>query len=724
MLNLSTKKWWRSFYAFFLLSAGVPTFLTANDLTTSLPLIATIAVFCLIIRMISSKIIRVILAFFTSLVNLFVYFPPATVRSNWFLELLNQSQTEFNELVASQFHYFPELPAFILMLCLVYLLTTLTIDYDLWGLPFLVLVLYFMMLSIFREFDLLTECIFIVIILFSYLFIRQLSLLQKKHNRWPFIFITMIVLLCLLCISVWIPTRLPEVTQTIEARSAPVREFFNKQGLYARIRAFQEAGRSRTGFSENDETLGGAVYDQTDVVFTAVQESGHYYKIQNKGVYTGTGWTENSRSSFQINELPHQLVNYPDAIVTEPTTLQLTINEQTFLPYSYGNFSLTAFPSLPDSTLFFLSDTQRYVVDKSSSFTATFTIANLSYTYDMLVNSVLTDVEQAEYQTDLQLPANLPKRITSLAKEITSTKTTLLDQVLAIQAYLKSSGEFRYSKVDTPHTPANHDYVDHFLFDSKIGYCDNFSSAMVVLLRTLGIPARWTKGFTMGYQTGNHSNELKEYNILSSNAHSWPEVYFPGFGWLPFEPTPAFANPATAQSRQETTPTAIPESQPSQSIAKTTTASSTSETETTSSTEDNTIFSDTTITHKSLWKSVALSLFIVALVPFLSPSFRQKVRWHLLYYQVVFFASDNQKTYQQLLVQVEKLFPRQRAENLLDYSYRVEKAIPMQQSFIKLTKNYETTIYGQNQEIQFDKETYLTVIKTISKSLRFFSKRS
>lgn len=723
-MNLSVKKWWRSFYVFFLLSAGVPTFLTANDLTTSLSLIATIGVFCLIIRLISSKIIRVILAFFASFVSLFVYFPPATVRSNWFFELTSQVQSEFNELVTNQFHYFPELPAFILMLSLVYLLATLTIDYDLWALPFLVLVLYFMMLSIFREFDLLTECIFIVIILFSYLFIRQLSLLQKKSNRWSFFFFATSVLLSLLSISVLIPTRLPAVTQTIEVRSAPVREFFNKQGLYAKIRAFQEAGRSRTGFSENDETLGGPIYDQTDVVFTAIQESGHYYKIQNKEVYTGTGWTENSRNSFQINELPHQLVNYSEAIVTEPTTLQLTTEDQTFLPYSYGNSTLTAFPLMQNNALFFLPDTQRFVVNKSSSFTATFTVANLSYTYEQLVDSVLTGADQAEHQTALQLPENLPKRIISLAEQITTTKTTLLDQVLAIQDYLKSSGEFRYSKVDTPHTPANQDYVDHFLFDSKVGYCDNFSSAMVVLLRTLGIPTRWTKGFTTGYQTGTHSNGLKEYSILNSNAHSWPEVYFPGFGWLPFEPTPAFANPATAQSEQETTPSAIPKSQPQSSVAETTTVSSTTGSETISSTEDNPIFSDTTITQKSLWKFVFLFLFILLLAPLLIPSFRQKVRWYIFYYKVAFFASDSQKTYQQLLAQVEKLFPRQRAENLQDYSYRVEKAIPMQQRLIKLTKIYEATVYGQNQAIHFDKETYLSIIKTISESLHFFSKRN
>ncbi len=81
--------------------------------------------------------------------------------------------------------------------------------------------------------------------------------------------------------------------------------------------------------------------------------------------------------------------------------------------------------------------------------------------------------------------------------------------------------------------------MDYFLFDTKVGYCDNFSTAMVVLLRAAGLPARWAKGFTGGYQTGT-KDDNKIYTILNSNAHSWPEVYFPGFGWLPFEPTRFF----------------------------------------------------------------------------------------------------------------------------------------------------------------------------------------
>ncbi|MBM9834622.1 transglutaminase domain-containing protein, partial [Enterococcus faecalis] len=80
------------------------------------------------------------------------------------------------------------------------------------------------------------------------------------------------------------------------------------------------------------------------------------------------------------------------------------------------------------------------------------------------------------------------------------------------------------------------DYVDQFLFESQVGYCDNFSTAMVVLLRSLEIPARWAKGFSPGSPAT--ENGITTYTVRNLNAHSWVEVYFDGYGWVPFEPTP------------------------------------------------------------------------------------------------------------------------------------------------------------------------------------------
>jgi hypothetical protein len=77
--------------------------------------------------------------------------------------------------------------------------------------------------------------------------------------------------------------------------------------------------------------------------------------------------------------------------------------------------------------------------------------------------------------------------------------------------------------------------VDYFLFDLRQGYCDYFASSMVVMLRTLGIPAR----YVLGYASGAFDASRQEYRVLELNYHAWVEAYFPGYGWIPFEPTPA-----------------------------------------------------------------------------------------------------------------------------------------------------------------------------------------
>jgi hypothetical protein len=94
------------------------------------------------------------------------------------------------------------------------------------------------------------------------------------------------------------------------------------------------------------------------------------------------------------------------------------------------------------------------------------------------------------------------------------------------------------SKEEIPYPTRNQDYVDQFLFETKVGYCDNFSTSMVVLLRAAGIPARWAKGYTEGERTSLRGDSV--YKVTNNNAHSWVEVYFPGMGWVPFEPTKGF----------------------------------------------------------------------------------------------------------------------------------------------------------------------------------------
>lgn len=145
----------------------------------------------------------------------------------------------------------------------------------------------------------------------------------------------------------------------------------------------------------------------------------------------------------------------------------------------------------------------------------------------------------------LQLPDSVPARVKELAAQITAGLDTPYDKANAIEKYLRT---YKYNQgISAP--PAGQDGVDYFLFDIKEGYCDYYASAMAVMLRSVGVPARFVVGYTPGQQkaTNEETDEVPQYRVLERNAHAWPEVYFPSYGWVQFEPTasePLLARPA------------------------------------------------------------------------------------------------------------------------------------------------------------------------------------
>jgi hypothetical protein len=131
----------------------------------------------------------------------------------------------------------------------------------------------------------------------------------------------------------------------------------------------------------------------------------------------------------------------------------------------------------------------------------------------------------------LQLPDVVDASVRSRAAELTAHAATPYDAALAIEAYLRS---MPYD-LDVPTPPLDRELVSWFLTDLKRGYCDYFATAMVVLARADGIPAR----LAVGYAAGTYDPAGATYVVTEAQAHSWPEIYFPGYGWVPFEPTPA-----------------------------------------------------------------------------------------------------------------------------------------------------------------------------------------
>lgn len=155
-----------------------------------------------------------------------------------------------------------------------------------------------------------------------------------------------------------------------------------------------------------------------------------------------------------------------------------------------------------------------------------------------------SDIPPEISQVYLQLPPDLPQRVQDLALELTAEAFNTYDKAKAVERYLRSSS-FVYETTDLPQPPEDQDFVDFFLFESQMGYCDYFSTAMAVMLRAVGIPTRWVKGFAPGDLTVNTVNGISylEGTVRNKHAHSWVEVYIAGYGWLPFEPTPGFTMP-------------------------------------------------------------------------------------------------------------------------------------------------------------------------------------
>ncbi|HOU22934.1 MAG TPA: transglutaminase-like domain-containing protein [Anaerolineae bacterium] len=149
----------------------------------------------------------------------------------------------------------------------------------------------------------------------------------------------------------------------------------------------------------------------------------------------------------------------------------------------------------------------------------------------------------------LTLPRTLPERVRTLAREITAGATNPYDRALAIQTYLRGIQYDQY--IAAP--PAGSDVVDWFLFENRRGYCDYYATAMAVLCRAIGIPAR----VAQGYSPGEFDSAVRRYIVRQLDAHAWPLVYFPDYGWIKFEPTASEPTPGLADNQQGSSPGSV-----------------------------------------------------------------------------------------------------------------------------------------------------------------------
>lgn len=302
----------------------------------------------------------------------------------------------------------------------------------------------------------------------------------------------------------------------------------------------------KVGYGENDERLGGSFVADDTLVFQIASKSRQYWRVEAKDTYTSKGWTTSEVVDFNINvNTFNEIVTSTAVGLPEDSELATISNLSThpFILQPYGIMSINPDVNL-DSLMIKMNETTGKMNFSVGNFTESIsnydiTFSEPKYSYALLKESKPVNSFAESY---LALPDTLPQRVRDLAAEITETSKSEWDKARAIEKYFSRAG-FTYATKDIPYPAEDEDYVDQFLFDSKVGYCDNFSSSMVVMLRSIGIPARWVKGFVTGDLVGPYDEERSLYNITNNEAHSWVEAYIDGVGWVPFEPTIGYNTP-------------------------------------------------------------------------------------------------------------------------------------------------------------------------------------
>lgn len=325
-----------------------------------------------------------------------------------------------------------------------------------------------------------------------------------------------------------------------------------EQGLFEWIDKYSPGGvSSRSGYSENDSNLGGPLTQRQNTVFIAHTDQPHYWLIESKEIYTGKGWETSVEEQVKVDLSLFQLLDREKTTV-ELTDIPIELNDSfEQIPYSYQTIGFDFHDKTESIDLLMEIPTGQYILEDKENQVDSYTLTLASSDLDLTDQDSYSDsdgeaVSPSFHDRHTQLPVDLPERVVALAQDITKNAKTTYEKVRAIEHYLKEDGGFEYSLSETAYVPEGRDYVDHFLFDTKVGYCDNYSTAMVVLCRALDIPARWAKGFNSGERISEDGKI--QYEVTNANAHSWPEIYFEEMGWIPFEPTPPFTQPVTDEA--------------------------------------------------------------------------------------------------------------------------------------------------------------------------------
>ncbi len=273
----------------------------------------------------------------------------------------------------------------------------------------------------------------------------------------------------------------------------------------------------------NAPELRETVVMRTQLAYVGEIRPNIHWRAVSYDIYTGRGWARSAETprSFPATQ---PLIPASNATIPISQTVEWLLDDRQ-VRYTFGqpqqfDHATTAHLGHADALIWVESDQRRYQA-----------VSLVSGAQSAELNTVTTaDIDPTILTHYTTLP-RIPARVTALAQSLVTSEMTPFQQAQAIEAYLK---QFPYS-LDLAAPPLGRDPVDFFLFDQQRGYCDYYASAMVVLARAVGLPARLGSGFIARAETD---------VVYQIDGHSWAEIYFGDYGWIEFEPTAGFGTRA------------------------------------------------------------------------------------------------------------------------------------------------------------------------------------
>ncbi|WP_276941136.1 transglutaminase domain-containing protein [Ferrimicrobium acidiphilum] len=311
----------------------------------------------------------------------------------------------------------------------------------------------------------------------------------------------------------------------------PARPPFDIGGFLAGHLTSFGAGSATTGYGAGITEVDHSLVPSQAPVFVVHIDAPYYWQAATYNTFNGLGWSNKGPSStFE------QLAGGSDVPILSP--------------YFEGNHDFHVSAAISDvgphplTNLFYTGSPLKFSVTSTVHTRSgrievqgvrSYTVSALEPLYNLAsLKRLANGVVPRNLRVDLELPSNLSPRVKQLAKRLASGTSGPFNVAMLIKQYLDTHYRYSYQVGTT-----THNIVNEFLFVDRQGYCDQFSTSFIMMMRSLGIPARWV----VGYDAGTYIKSRDGYLIRQVDAHSWAQIWINGAGWVSIDPTPGFNFP-------------------------------------------------------------------------------------------------------------------------------------------------------------------------------------